>query len=273
MNKKTNFSKHPILTNPVSYAVLLAMLGIAGAVVGHNVARRKAKQELTNTNVALYKNQVARKTYLATATEFAANAKIQQTIDSIGNRNDDLLGIAFDKYFTQLDKKYTIGKFLDPDQIAHINHVLSSHISKNSKSDDIVYKYVKSCMPMTAATPLRVFEDVVGYLDIVPSELIPYGVEFDNGEIFQFYNGAGQHLFYKYMKEYESAYATDDEPNFDMAELAPVRREYVHNNNQIFELEKQIERNDSIIQTNLARFDAERDSLNDKVNKLRQKLK
>ena len=265
--KKQNINTH------TSAPAIIGLLVIVLIIGGYFIDQRKTQRKLDKAQAALKQNESKRKSFVTNASKFQQNAQILHIIDSINERNDYLIGGAFDNYFEKLDKKYTLGRFLDAGQIAKINGVISSHLHKVSKQNDLVYKYAKSYMPISASTPLRAFEDIVDYLQITPVDLMPYGVEFDNGAIFQFYKPAAQDLFYKYLDEYEAAYATDTEPNFEIKDIAPTHDEYVANCNKISELKNQITYNDSIFNQNLARFDATRDSLNRVISDLKSKFK
>jgi cell division protein FtsB len=268
MNQNKNNQKpYSHLPGLVSIFVLALVFG------GYFFDQRAIQRRIESEQKKLKQNESSKETYIANASEFNKNAKIQNTIDSLVERNDYLVGDAFDSYFEKLDKNYTLGKFLSADQIKKINTVISSHLHKASESNNIVYKYVKSYMPINQSTPLRIFEDIVDCMNITPIELMPYGVEFDNGAIFQFYKPAAQDLFYKYLDEYEAAYSGDTEPNFGIKEIAPVHDEYVKNCEKISKLEHQIAYNDSIFNQNLAKFDATRDSLNRVIKNLKSRLK
>jgi len=270
MNKKTKFAKRHVLHNPVFCIALAGGVGLASTVALYYAGRIEAEHDLTDACIQWNKNEKARNTYMATASEFAENKKMRSAVDSIANRNNDLMDNAFDKYIAELDEKYPLGRFFNAHQIAQINKVLSSHVRKIPK--DSVYKYIKSYMPMNNKTPLHVFEDIVSYLDIAPIELMPYGVEFDNGAIFRFSESRARHLFYRYLDDYAAAYNDYEKTNYDVMKYATARDEYAHNADKIRNLETQIARNDSIIHKNLAEFDATRDSLGRVITNLRKRL-
>ncbi len=271
--KKTNNLKEQNIKNRTHYSGIFGLLAIALAFGGYYGNQRKIKQEIARTQSALKQNETDKNAYIADTSEFDKTSQARHMIDSIEERNDVLFGVALHNYFDRLDKKYTLGKFLSLDQIKNINAVISSHLYKVSKSDDVVYKYAKSYMPINATTPLRAFTDIVDYLYITPIELMPYGVEFDNGVIFQFYNENSQNLFYKYLDDNEFAFISDTMPNFSVPEIGRIRNEFIQNHKKIIELESNIAHDESVRSHRIAKFDAERDSLNRVIQNLKSKLK
>ena len=271
MNEQINNSNKQ-KTRP-HYSGILGLLAIVLLFGGYYESQRKAKRELARAESALKQNEINKNTYIAATSESDRTSQNRHIIDSIEERNDLLLGVALHNYFERLDKKYTLGKFLNPSQIKNINAVIESYLYKVSKSDDIVYKYAKSYMPINANTPLCAFTDIVNYLYITPIELMPYGVEFDNGVIFRFYDKKSQNLFYKYLEDYELAFISDTTPNFSVPEINHIREEFLQNHEKIIELESSIENEKFVHAQQIAKFDATRDSLNLVIKNLKSKLK
>lgn len=269
-NKRSIKTNSPRSTLPIAIAFLL----VTGfAVSSWFYYLKDTERKIAKTEKELQKANDAKSAYELYSLESKQNTENRRKIDSLKGRNADIFEITSDKHFALLDSKYTMDKFFDNEQIVKINRVLWLHLNKIAADNDVIYSLVRPHMPINSKTPLRAFEDIVDYLGITPIELIPYGVEFDKGEIFQFYNENLQNLFYKYLDDYESAYRPDEYPDFKLSELDPIRTEYTKNCDDISRLENQIARNDSIFNKKLEQFDAERDSLNRVIKNLKSKLK
>ncbi|MBO4700507.1 MAG: hypothetical protein J5620_02020 [Alphaproteobacteria bacterium] len=277
MTKKStiNFSKYPGLNNIALYASIIAVLGLGTLVTAHYMGRKKARREIERLNNEINKNKTAQNTYIATAPEFIKNKELKRTVDSLEKRNIELLLGAQEKYFARIDRRYTLGRFFTPNQIAKLNNIVMPYANKIKKDDSQWYMFIKNNTPLKSRTTIPTMEDIIRTLDIPPEKFAPMDMVIDGGYLYMFNDARQQKLFEAYLTDIDAAFANKDEnePNFAIREIAPIQSEYTHNKREIGKSKRDIEGNDFLIAQTLAHFNRINDSLNALVEKNKQKLK
>ena len=124
------------------------------------------------------------------------------------------------------------------------------------------YKYVKACLPLRANTPFNTFLDVIGILKLGGQDLANMGVVIDDGYLYMFNDQRRMDMLDSFVAELYAGMMDDSGPNFGLPEFAEIRGEYTRNAHQIDSINNVVQRGDSIINANLQKFDATRDSLN-----------
>lgn len=274
--KKTiNFSKYPGLNNIALYASIIAVLGLGTLVTAHYMGRKKARREVARLTNEIRKNQESQKTYISTAPEFIENKKLKKTVDSLDRRNLELFLGAKEKYFARIDRRYTLGRFFTPNQIAKLNNIVMPYAKQIKKDDSQLYMFIKNNTPLKSRTTIPTMEDIIRNLDIPAEKFAPMDMVVDGGYLYMFNDARQQKLFEAYLTEIDAAFANKDEnePNFAIREIAPIQAEYMHNKREIGKLKREMEGNDFLIGQTLAQFGRVNDSLNALVEKNKQKLK
>ena len=130
-------------------------------------------------------------------------------------------------------------------------------------------------MPLTPGTTIPTFENIVRILDIPDISFEPLGMVMDGGYVYMFQNPTRQKMFESYVADIGNAFSKIDEnePNFKVREIAPIKAEYMRNKHEIAQLNAKIGKNNCIIAKTLAEFDTRQDSLDVLFMKNREKLK
>ena len=257
----TNQSKHSKTSNLAFYFVVIAIMGVGAANIAHLFQRKNAHRNIDRLECEKRKIRDARFTYkMGPAVSMTKQNRLMEKMrDSLALQNEQMLQSAQDEYFNKLDKRYTLGCFFTPREIAEMN------------------KIANFAGPIfNTKTTLNEFQETLTELEIPGDKFIKFGVELDNGYIFRFLDDTRQMLFENYMDANDAAFLidnTNDTPNPAIVLPRTKQQEFYKNKKTIDSLENQISGNVFSIDNALAEFDRKTDSLNAQIEKNRQKLR
>ncbi len=260
---------HSVMVSAAIVSIVLSMIFITN----HYNNRKKAVRKISDCKFKLRKNADARRTYMATASEFTQRARLHKVIDSLNFVNDTMLDNAMARYYDRIDSQHILRNFFYKEQIKELNQIIDKRIIELDIEGTEIYQYVMGNMPLNEKTPLAVFETIVRILGFSSTDFENTGVIFDNGYIFMFTLSRPQANFLRYLDECEHIRVNGDGPNFEIPELKEIQGMYVKNKKLVSRLDGIVQYDDSIARGNLAQFDTIQNQLKREMVKYQNKLK